>query len=228
MRRKAYRPRSEVELAKPVKAWLESLGYEVFQEVEVPAVGRADIIAVQGPKVFVVECKQQLSWELLCQAQRWQKFAHLVAAAAPRTWSDERNLAKRVFEFLGIGMLSVTYSGVSMADGVEPLPNHNPLCEEITSRLRPEHKTYAEAGTSRGGHFTEFKGTVAALESFVREHPGVALKDAATHVPNHYASRASFMAAVRHWSGKVIKGIEIREVHGVDCLFPIQQEEAAS
>jgi hypothetical protein len=224
MRPRAYRPNSEIELARPVKPWLENIGYEVFSEVDVPAIGRADFVATMGPKVFVIEAKRQLSWELLCQAQRWQGFAHLVAVAVPWGGGRERDLAKNVLGYLGIGLLSVSFRGVTI--DVEPSPNHNPLSEEITSKLRPEHKTYAEAGTSRGGHFTQFKETALKLEAFVAEHPGVALKEAARMVPNHYTSRFGFMKAIRDWAGKSIKGIEIREVHGVDCLFPVEQEVA--
>lgn len=224
MRTKAYRHKSEVELARPVRAWLESAGYEVFQEVDVPAVGRADIVATMGPKVFVVEAKRQLSWELLCQAQRWQRFAHLVAVAVPWAGGAERDLAKNVLGFLGIGLLAVSSRDVRI--DVEPAAHHSPLCEEVTSKLRPEHKTYAEAGTSRGGHWTQFKETAAKLEAFVGEHPGVALKEAARMVENHYSSRYSFMKAVKDWAGKSIKGIEVREVHGIDCLFPVEQEVA--
>ena len=59
----------ETQLYGPLKRYLEGLGYEVKAEV-----GHADVVAVRGDEIVVVELKNAFSLALLRQA------------AAPRGW----------------------------------------------------------------------------------------------------------------------------------------------
>jgi len=227
--RRSQKPRTEVELAEHVTGWLQSLGYECFAEVEVPSTGRLDIAATMGPKLFAIECKKQLSWELLVQAMRWQKYAHLVAVAVPLAWGVERDLARRVLTHLGIGLIEVRGgSAPEVKLIVDPMPNHNPHSEEITSKLCPEHKTYAKAGSTGVPRWTEFKATMKRLEEYVQANPGVALSMATRAVQNHYKSRGSFAVAILDMTKKgVVKGIEVRRENGQEMLYPTNESEAA-
>ena len=60
----------ELELAKSVVEWLQDQHWEVYQEVQRYST-TADIVAVQGPLVWVVECKTSLSIGVMLQASRW-------------------------------------------------------------------------------------------------------------------------------------------------------------
>ena len=74
----------EAALGPPVIAWLESQGWDVYQEVESGRQSyRADIVAIKDKLVLVVELKTSLTFDLLYQAQRWRDKAHHVYAAVP-------------------------------------------------------------------------------------------------------------------------------------------------
>ena len=96
----------ETELYAPVKAHLEAAGYEVKAEV-----GAADVVAVQGEAVLVVELKTGFSLTLLSQAVARQALTDLVYVAVPRwkgragwkSFKSNVGLCKR----LGLGVLSV-------------------------------------------------------------------------------------------------------------------------
>ncbi len=75
-------PATEVELARPVVAWLGDLGWEVFQEVSAGG-SVADIVARRGPVLWVVEVKRSLGLSLLGQAHAWKRRAHRVSVAVP-------------------------------------------------------------------------------------------------------------------------------------------------
>lgn len=69
----------EVDLYAPVKAYLESNGYQVKAEVQ-----GCDVVAVQGDELIVVELKLGVTMPLLMQATERQKFADAVYVAIPR------------------------------------------------------------------------------------------------------------------------------------------------
>ena len=67
-------PATERELAAPVVEWLSAQHFEVYQEVELHS-RVADIVAVDGKRVWVIECKRTMSLDLLDQANRWRWLA---------------------------------------------------------------------------------------------------------------------------------------------------------
>jgi hypothetical protein len=228
---------AEVDVADGIVRWLEENGWTCFHEVKTPySDGRADIVAKCDRGTWVIETKVALTVEVLAQAWRWRRNANWVSVGvrAQRRSSESvaHEMLREVAERRGIGILETKDlrwdSTIQEVDEPKILPaQHNPHPHDwFSEALREEHRTHAKAGTNRGGYVTEFKLTSERLEAFVREHPGVSLKDAARLVENHYSSRWAFMAAVRKLAGKVIRGIEVREVHGVDCLFPVEQEVA--
>lgn len=217
---------SEADLAARVVKWLEANGHEVFQEVEGKKLsyadcGRADIVALRGGLVTVVETKMSLGFDVLAQAEKWIPFAHEVLVAVPAVHqsknSDGRRLAYRVVEKLRLGLLEVR-SLWPIEEGreeavrvrVEAERNSDPR-PDLRLALRDEHKTYAKAGTNKGGHFTDFRKTCNALAEVARESPGIPLKEALAKVPHHYTSIASGVQALAKWCDKgLITGFEIR------------------
>ncbi|MCB1246229.1 MAG: hypothetical protein KDB69_03070 [Acidimicrobiia bacterium] len=100
----------ETDLYAPIKAFLESQGFEVKAEI-----GAADVVGLRGEEVVVVELKLGFSLVLLHQAVRRQQVTDLVYVAVPRWsgrsgWKSFRSnvgLCKR----LGVGVITVDDMG---------------------------------------------------------------------------------------------------------------------
>jgi hypothetical protein len=223
----------ETELGKPVVAWLESEGWDVYQEVQ-PHGGRvADIVATRSDILIVVELKTSLTFELLDQIVRWRSDAHQVYAVVPRAKNnDGRRMAYRVFGDHGVGVIEVDKGAIHSIDNgmslrscvriaVHPTLNRKAHVASMRDSLRPEHKMFALAGSARGGHFTEFKATCDRLRGYVATCPGTTLKDAIVEVKHHYAHDSSARAHLAKLilSG-VVKGIRCEKVGKKLSLYP--------
>lgn len=97
----------ETELYAPVKAFLESQGYEVKAEVR-----DCDVVAVRdGAEPVIVELKLQLSLALLLQGVDRQQISDHVYIAVPEgkgtRWRSQIKDAVRLCRRLGLGLLSV-------------------------------------------------------------------------------------------------------------------------
>ncbi|MBE3638504.1 DUF2161 domain-containing phosphodiesterase [Mangrovicoccus algicola] len=118
----------ETDLYAPLKAFLESQGYEVKSEV-----AGADIVACRGDEPpVVVEMKTGFSLALFHQGIARQAVTDAVYLAVPRSTSrafrDNLGLARR----LGLGVLSVR-----LADGfVEPLCDPGPFVPRKVPKKR--------------------------------------------------------------------------------------------
>lgn len=232
---KAWKPKSEVELAQPVVEWLERAKYDVYQEVIVDGV-RADIVALtpdngEPRKAWVVECKLSLTLKLLAQAWRWRRLAKWVSVVVPdgpKFWTDELKLAHEIMEWKGIGCIPVGEAGVMTENIKLPSPNNGADSFDLIAVCKPEHKTSARAG-SKGSYHTLFKETLARLEAFVRENPAVEMKLACKMVAHHYGGRDpnwTFRKNIEKLMKEgVITTIRGEERGGVLCLFPAQEEE---
>jgi hypothetical protein len=231
--------RSEVELGRPVIAWLERDGWDVYQEVQRSYGGAvADIVAKKGDLVAVVELKKSLTFDLLAQAHDWVRrgLAHHVFAAVPNARaSDGRRMAERVFEDHGIGVLEVLETSYAeqlrqgtIADRVKTAVISKlldaPHAADMRDKLRPEHKTHAAAGSARGGHYTEFKGTCERLRAFVEQNKGTTLNLAIANIVHHYSSTKSARAHLSQLIGKgIINGVRgERDDQGTVRLYPTE------
>jgi hypothetical protein len=203
---------SEAELAAVVVAWLEALGAEVFQEVELVRQGiRADIVARVRAEIWIIETKTSMSLALIEQAMDRRRFAHRVYIAAP-TYKARAGFA--LCQELGIGVI-----GVGVGSGTndpkqwdEPQVtmraqsrrwNSRPVA--LAKKLEPEHKTHARAGAPTGGHWSPFRRTIERLAQEVAAHPGIALKAAVAGIEHHYRSNAGARTSLATWirEGKV-------------------------
>lgn len=71
--------KSETDLAEKVVEWLQAQQWEVFQEVQLDSFGRiADIVAVSGPLLWVIECKTSQSFAVFEQAFQWKMYANYI------------------------------------------------------------------------------------------------------------------------------------------------------
>jgi hypothetical protein len=192
---------SEADLARAVVGYLEDLHWDVYQEVS-DGEHRADIVAVQAPLVTVVETKKSLTFDVIAQATRWHGRAHRVFVAVPYAkWSGGRQLAFRVCEERGIGVLLCQqgYAGAaSVSEQVAPRLNRR-IRDGLAAELRPEHKTFAAAGSASGGHYTAFKGTCRALLRAAQEKPGSTLKELIDSIEHHYATPSSARTHLARW-----------------------------
>lgn len=173
-------------------AWLRTRpGWTVYQEVDTP-MGRCDIVAQHEDSgaVHAIECKVRLSWEVIRQAWRWRHLANWVSVATlPRQRPDDAALGDAVLRSLGIGWLAVSDRVTERLAAVRrvALDGETPVdIGLLREYLRPEQQHFAPAGNSRGDRFTTFKGTVRAIEAYVREHPRCTADDLYAGVPHHY------------------------------------------
>lgn len=223
MKRRAH---TEAALARVVVHWLESLQADVYQEVEHKG-SIADIVAVRGPELTVIECKTSWSIALLSQALAWRSHAHKVYMAGPiskTTW-QVRQLAQE----LGLGMLEVVV-GDPDAEQSYARPRVNELVPSrrwnsrpltLRSKLRPEHKTAAPAGHAGGGRWTPYRDTCAQILAIVTAQPGIAVRDCIAGTKHHYATPASARGAIAKWvlAGRV-PGVRLEHEDRTPRLHP--------
>lgn len=223
--------RSEQEVAAQVVAYLEDCGHDVYQEVEVRG-GVADIVALAGAELWIVETKTSWSLELLDQCVARRDQAHRVFAAVPwaRQWKRGAFIARR----LGIGSFEVHFP-LSRETWTKPvelflgeLPPRTSADQRqvryVRDRLSPEHKTHARAGAPGGaGRWTPFRNTCEQVARVVRERPGCSLKEAIETVKHHYSSHACARASIAKWaeSGKV-PGVRLEREGRSVRLYPAE------
>ena len=213
--------RSEEELARQVVAYFEHDGWDVYQEVMCS--GRvADIVIVREPVIGVVECKTSFGLAVMEQAHYWKRYAHVSYAAVPGYFkhSNSRCFGERMCHQQGIGVLHVNKNYVKMAVKAR-------LTRRITKRIkvREEQKTFAPAGTNRGGHWTPFRGTVHAMEQYVNLHPGCTMREMMKAIDHHYSSDASARSTLsKYMEYGVITSVEKRKEGKELRLYPRKEQ----
>lgn len=195
--------KTEAELAAAVVVYLESLLWDVYQEV---GCGQsvADLVGVQDDKIMVVETKRSLTFEVIAQALQWKSLAHMVFVAVPYAkLSAGRRLAFKICRERGIGVLEARPAMRDVAETIEAEVRDS---VEAGLVVRQEHKTYARAGSANGGHWTPFKSTCEALRREVARGPaGRTLIEVVKGLDHHYSSPSSARTNLGSWieKGKV-------------------------
>ena len=195
---------TEADLAAKVVSWLQEQHWTVYQEVQPAKWGgpRADIVAVQGQLVWVIECKKSLGLSVLAQADRWR--AHFRSVAVPKSKQhrdSDRGFAIDICKMLGIGILEVGIrSGVTETRDAPLKREYHRYAKELAAKLVPQQQTAALAGSKGGGYWTPYRGTMNAVQVFLRgKAEGASLKEILTAVgKGHYASSASARSGLRH------------------------------
>lgn len=220
---------SEVVIGSAIVAHLESAGWDVYQEVELHG-PVADIVVVRDVgggvrRVGVIECKTSLSFGVLAQAWAWRRNADFIWVGTQ--WarrSDGRRFAEGVVAKYGMGLFVVNDEDSwrsLVVEQVAPQQGSPAERDRLLNALRPEHKTFAKAGSAHGGHFTAFKGTVAALTAIVQETPGITLADAIGKINHHYGSKRSAVNSLAKWiSGNRVPGLILIHDQLVPRLYP--------
>lgn len=206
--------KTEKELAQRVIKNLTEMGFEIYQEVEDHG-KRCDIVAVNGKIQWAIECKLTFSMGVMEQAYNWlsQNRAHYISVATPSlgmSWLQER-----MCRDYGIGVLGVKY------DEVREIQKPRFNRRAFGFKLFDEQKTFCEAGSNQGGHWTQFKWTIRNLESMVKKNPGIHFDELIKAIDHHYSSFYSAKACLRSYIEKnIIKNVECRVVGRKLCVFP--------
>lgn len=197
----------ETDLFNPVKDLFESQGYTVYSEVNGPS-GRADVVAVHGAELVVVELKTTLSLELMEQAQGWIYYAHKVYVAVPKQ-KRHNNFARFLLKKLGIGLIEVNFSDPRWSHLVKAKPEAQPdswtppqwnrkISDRLRKALREEQRQGPPGGTAGGGYVTEYKLTMERIRKYLRYDVGqgqwASIKDILEHCHTHYAAPKQSLA----------------------------------
>lgn len=174
----------ETDLYRPVKALLESQGYEVKAEV-----GAADIMAVRGDEPpVIVELKTGFSLTLVHQAIERLKITDLVYVAIPewkgrsgwKAFVANRTLCRR----LGLGLMTVP-PGLEKADvHLDPAPYSPRKNKKRQERMLKEFQH--RVGDPNEGGSTKTKLITSYRQDALR---------CLAHLKTHGATKASLVAA---------------------------------
>lgn len=200
----------ESDLFPPVKAWLEEKGYEVYSEVSsASAGGRADVVAVSGPAVAVVEMKLSLTLDLIAQALRWKLFSNYIYIAIPR--GKSRRLSGYVQNLLrreGIGLIEVDFPErtryLRRTEVYNPVKCrfHRRIDDHLRESLTDKHKQLP-GGHAGGGYVTNYSQTIDRVKDYLEYRARgewASMSQILDHCETHYASpKSSLAAALRKW-----------------------------
>jgi len=198
----------EAELAKVVVDDLRARGFTVYQEVDVGS-GTADIVAVLGKVLWVIECKVSLGLRVLEQAHSWIGYANLVSVAVLPGQGRGRQLAEILARTIGVGILEVhgpnhrdwMFRGAAsrVSEVLRPA-RQRVVFPWLRKNLRPEQQDFAPAGNADGKRFTAFAATCAALREVLRNGP-LTVREAVKALDgrHHYASELSARGSIFKW-----------------------------
>jgi hypothetical protein len=221
----------EVDLAAKVVAWLDDLGWDVYQEVQLYAQGRVcDIVATYGHLIWAIECKVRTSIEVMYQAAYWPADKRSIAvpniASNKITWEWEK-VAEYHYK-VGVIRVGMGEENVGVREAVPAPFIRQPKRERDNyhKALTPLHKTYAQAGTS-GQHLTAYKVTMIRVREFIEKYQPCTVPQIVAKLGKmHYASESSA-------KGNLVKCLTLledwAEVDTSDRPFVFRiKEEAAS
>lgn len=193
-----------------VKKFLEDSGHTVYSEVERgPGGKRADVVAVLGPSVTVVEMKTTLSMEVIEQAYYWIGHANYIYIAIPKR---KRRISDFVHKFLrshNIGLLEVPVGREHLLQPNMSLEYYMMCIPSRFSRMRgrgrsvdwkkilkPEHQTWLEGGSNKGGYVTDYKITIQGVKKFlsIRPKQWFTMAEILHHCETHYSSPKNSLA----------------------------------
>lgn len=212
-------PASEIELARPIIPWLQEMQWDVYEEVQCMMYGQvADIVAIQGRIVWIIECKRSFGFTLLEQAAGWTQFAHYVSVAVPRPRrryhqssraAYDGRVARAAMRTFGIGLLIVAEDG-HIDEYQDPVLHRKAMVDHLRGICHPGMKGWAAAGAATGSHWTPFGQTCRDIALHVREHPGATLTEILAEVVTHYRTTSTARSCVAKWAsqGKV-KGVRV-------------------
>jgi hypothetical protein len=195
--------KTEAELGTAVQGWLSQSGWDVYPEVTGGGgEARADLVAVCGPLLWVVECKMHFGLEVLGQAHRWRDRAHYVSIAVPQMPRDS-GFARLAAVTFGIGIIVATpprWKGERLGWSVRaPDFNRRASVTGLRSLLHVGQKAFTAGAQS--GFYTPYQGTCQALRELLDQHPeGLPVKEAIAGIEHHYRKDGTARAALMKWA----------------------------
>lgn len=218
---------TEQEFARKISAWLD--GFTVYQEVSY--LGRvADFVVDVNGRGWVIECKKSLGLAVLEQADHWIRMGiRQVSIAVPHARNGtQRRFAVKVASWVGCGVLTVHAARVheDLAPRINRCPprrRRGKQYRDILDACCEEHKTYCEAGSANGGHYTPFKRTCDRILNAVRRKPGMSIKELVESVDHHYASSASARQSIPRWiEADKIGGVRLERDGKFLRVYPVE------
>lgn len=222
----------EEDIAGIVVRYLEQQGWDVYQEVSPRhGGGRADIVALRGPLVRVVEVKTSFTAALVEQAWNWIWWAHYVHVAVPSHKVTRhvpgRAVLRRFCRDNGIGIFDVREQGWrEIKIGVRELEPARIMrtakADMFRDTIRPEHKYYGKAGNADNRYWTPWRDTCERWRRYIEKNPGCSLKELVEKVGHHYSSDSSAKSNMaRYLRDGIVKGVVVRRGKGNRfALFP--------
>ena len=217
---------SETELAQIVMDWMTADGWDCYPEAQFYSGDkRADIAAVRGGLLHIVECKLSFSAEVIWQAQKWKGFAHWTSVAIPHTsrWSKGRNMFGAYCSWQGVGVIEVrknagfnhAYQDVYylIQPKLDRAAHRTIKSLNLLDKLHPDMKNYAPGSCSERGqytHSTPFRRTMKQVKRFIEANPGCSMKEIMDGLEmHHYASdktaRSCITSALTTFDAKGIR-----------------------
>lgn len=207
--------KSETEVAEIIIPYLKEMKWEIYQEVQPRHYSDiADIVAIQGNLVWVLECKRSFSLNVISQAYNWKYYAHYVSIVIPYLYRDKNHsLKKKILDYFGIGCYQVSKGYYEPVKEFSPVKlNRKADGKFITLCLTEQHKTWAKAGNANGDRYTPFQNTKRQLIQTVKKNPGISMKELIKSIDHHYASDSSAKGSLLQWIHKgVIKELQLKQ-----------------
>jgi hypothetical protein len=163
-------------------------------------------------RVWVIEVKTGLCLRVLAQAERWKPYANwrYIAIPSRRIHHEDMQLAKKVCEYLGIGIISVPKHSGKPLSIVKSTLSRKARSKEIVSRLHPEHKTYAMAGSPTGKRWTGFKATSKNVIDYITTHPNCTVAEIVENIDTHYKKKDTAKSCILEYIQKdIIPGVQV-------------------
>lgn len=219
--------KTEVELCERVVAWLKVQHWDVYQEVSLGyGSRRADIVAVMGPTVWIVEAKLGASIALIDQALAWRGYAHLISIVTRKYKRPPRNALHWICKNSGIGWISIDEKDGDVRIEYRPrFVRDARMVDHLRGKLNDRQKNAAAAGSQAGGYWTPFSETCREVLSRVREKPGITMKELMDGLKHHYSTDASARSclALNAREG-LVKGVRVEREGRMIRFYPKEAE----
>lgn len=192
---------TEVELCKAAIQWLQAQHWDVYQEVQLFYAGsRADIVAVRGPSIWIIEAKMSLSVSVIEQAYSWRYYGNYVSVLIPER--QRRRSGISLLATLGLGFIELyrPTGDVHHHDMGRFMRVKDHLRERMIGALSPELQTgeYGEAGNAKGARWTPYASTMDQVRRFLKEGGPATIKQIIQNLEaHHYSSDKSALQSIR-------------------------------
>lgn len=191
--------RCEADYAAVVMAHLTDAGWDCYPEAQLfSGDRRADIAAVMGNRLWIIEVKTNATLALLDQAYGWLGFAHFVSVATP-TWMGRKAFSQFLHQN-GIGHIGVCAADRTVAVHESPRFNRRPImAKNFIEALHPDMKRYAPGGTAVSGYSSPWKRTMQMAVDHISANPGATMREIVEGIDHHYSADATARSALMTW-----------------------------